>query len=532
MNLRRGLGCWIGAVLLWALPGALAQPASPDCAAGPVATAGGAVCGKVLEQEGRPVFAFLGIPYAESPAGANRWKPPVPKAVWEGRRQATEFGPICPQNFEAPGLPEQSEDCLSLNVWTPDLRPQPQGLPVLVYVHGGAFKLGSSAARIYDGANLAARHGMVVVSFNYRLGALGFLAGVSGLQGNYGLLDQQLALQWVRQNVRAFGGDPDRVTLAGESAGATSVGLHALSMPASRPLFRSVILMSNPLGIPLPTLAQARRTALSYLVATGCDFKRDTLECLRSRPLEAILKAEQSRLLGASVLTGGLANLLTWSPVLDGTVVREPPLEAARRTGLDKPALIGTNADEGILFIAGLGQSRIGLFAYHTLFNVLLGDAGRAVANRYAPGFRADYRQPLEAFVNDYLFHCPARVLAGSAKAPVYLYRFTHPNSLTQWPGAGCAGKACHSDGMPFVFNTLEQVGTPSPAERELAREMGDYIGQFVNGQPLRGARGLEWPAYTPQDGSYLRFDTPTELFRPQDPNCAFLDEVGYPPAR
>lgn len=250
---------WILGVLVCSSLSALAQTTeAAACQTATVKTTGGPVCGKTLEVEGKPVLAFLGIPFAESTAGPNRFQPPVPKAPWTAPFQATQFGNICPQNDDTPGLPSQSEDCLSINIWTPNIDLSKERLPVMVYIYGGAFQFGASAMGLYDGSYLAARHNMVVVSFNYRSGALGFLAGVGGLSGNYGFLDQQLALKWVNQNITDFGGNPGRVTLAGESAGAMSVGLHLFSAPASQPLFQQVVLMSNPLGISYRNLTQAR----------------------------------------------------------------------------------------------------------------------------------------------------------------------------------------------------------------------------------------------------------------------------------
>ncbi|GEM83197.1 carboxylesterase/lipase family protein [Meiothermus hypogaeus] len=492
-------------------------------------TGAGEVCGKTVNVEGRTLSVFLGIPYAESTAGERRWKPPVPKAPWPGRLQATRFGNICPQNLDTSALPPQSEDCLSVNVWTPDLQPQSESLPVLVYIYGGAFETGASAVPIYDGAYLAARHGVVVVSFNYRVGALGFLAGIGDLQGNYGFLDQQLALRWINQNIGAFGGNPNRVTLMGESAGAASVGLHLLSAPASQPLFQQAVMLSNPLGLPYKNLGQARRVGLAYLNATNCRLVRDPVACLRQRPVEAILKGEESRLLSLSVLSEGLANFLTWSPVVDGSVIQQQPLEVAREGGFTKPTVIGTNTDESILFIVGLSKGPVSLLAYSALFNILMGDVGPTIANRYAPRLLRDYREPLEAFVNDYLFYCPNLALARNARAPVYTFRFTHAPSVSLWPGVErCKGRACHGDELPFIFNTLRLRGITNPGEQTLAREMSEYLGQFVKGQPLRGVGGLAWPAFTPNSNPHLRFDIPTQVFQPQNPNCAFLDEIGY----
>ena len=228
------------------------------CSTPAVATKSGPVCGTGRTVGPSSLAAFLGIPFAESTAGANRWMPPFPKAAWTEVRPATAFGPACPQNVFAPGGRPQSEDCLSLNVWRPAASAGTSSagtssdpkLPVMVFIYGGAFVIGSSGEPnpdqpYLDGSSLVAKQKMVVVSLNYRLGPLGFLAGTAGLKGNFGFMDQQLALRWVRDNIAGFGGDSTRVTLSGQSAGAMSVGLHLLSSPSSMPLFRSAIAVAR-----------------------------------------------------------------------------------------------------------------------------------------------------------------------------------------------------------------------------------------------------------------------------------------------
>lgn len=500
---------------------------SDACGTRVVRVEGGEVCGKLVQNEGKTVSAFLGIPYAESTAGERRWQPPVPKAPWTGQFQATKFGDICPQNDSFGVDLPQSEDCLSVNVWTPDTVPDTR-FPVLVWIYGGAYKSGSSAQAIYDGAYLAAQQGMVVVTLNYRVGALGFLAGVGGLDGNYGFLDQQLALKWVNQNITRFGGDPGRVTLAGESAGAAFVSLHMLSAPASQPLFQRAVMMSNPLGLPYKTPEQARKAGLWYLAATGCYFNLRPAECLRRKSVAEILRGETSRYLAVPVLKEGLATFLTWAPTVDGTVLTQQPLAAAQNGGLNKPFLIGTNADEGILFVAGLGQGPVSRVVYGGAASLLLGDAGNRVLPLYAAGEGNDYRPAMERFVSDYLFFCPSQVMARAAKAPVYTYQFTHPPSVTLWSKIpGCRDKACHSEGVPFWFHTIDALGIKQPEEEALSREMSAYWGQFVRGEALTGTRGLEWPQFS-EGERYLRLDIPTAVFQPDKPQCQTLDSIGY----
>ena len=327
----------LGAALMFAVLGsgtAAAQVALSACKGPIAATPAGRLCGARETVDGTPVDAFLGIPFAAPTSGSHRFLPPRPAATWSGVRNATSFGPVCPQTGDQVTGLAVSEDCLSLNVWVPasvaasdtdpaarfeqalremraEQAPNARGaapssapgsggpLPVLVFVHGGGFVHGASSQRLYpggpalyDGARMAATQDIVVVTFNYRIGVLGFLAGAPGVTPNLGLLDQQLALRWVQRNIGAFGGDPARVTLAGESAGAMSAGLQFLSMPSSAGLFRAVILESDPFGLPYRTTEQARLSADLFLLRVGCKLTSDTLACLQRLPLKTILQAQ------------------------------------------------------------------------------------------------------------------------------------------------------------------------------------------------------------------------------------------------
>jgi carboxylesterase type B len=262
----------------------------PDgCTVGPVAVSAGQLCGVQVTSANEAVHLYRGIPYGEDTGGANRWQPPVAKAAWQGTLPATEFGDICAQ--APPGFPSppSSEDCLSLNVWTPaDARGS--SLPVLVFLHGGGFEDGSGSIPLYDGAYLAASQDVVVVTINYRLGALGFLAGYGGLGGNYGLRDQQLALSWVQGNIHAFGGDATSVMLFGESAGAMSTGLHMLSIPSSADLFSAALMESNPAGLPYKPLPEAALFGATLAKVLGCET--GGLDCMRAKTAEEIVAAQ------------------------------------------------------------------------------------------------------------------------------------------------------------------------------------------------------------------------------------------------
>ena len=512
------------------------------CSTAPVMTKAGQICGSV-PLTGSSVAAFLGIPFAESTAGANRFMPPVPKVAWSDVRSATAFADSCPQNPPPPTGLAQSEDCLSLNVWTPSL-PKTEGigggLPVMVFIHGGAFVIGSSSQgfpggtnpdeALYDGSTLAAKQKMVVVTLNYRLGPLGFLAGTAGLKGNFGFMDQQLALRWVQDNIARFGGDPGRVTLSGQSAGAMSVGLHLLSSPTSAGLFQGAIMQSNPLGLPYKNLTEAKRIGDLYLVASGCWLKFRPLECLRSKPLNELITAQKSQLLLTPVLEFGLYTLVTWAPVIDGELILKAPLQAAFDGGLTKPIIIGVNSDEGALFLE-TGDKPLGRFGYNAALITFFGrETAAKVLAAYPFDPSNDNREQLSRLVSDYWFACASRFVVRASKAPVYSYHYKHASSIDLTPGfPACLGKACHGDELPFTFETLGENGF-TPEEAALSSAIASYWGRFVTDQNPGTGDGSSpiWPAVTGADGPRLEVSDGFKIGTFEDHRCGFWDGIGY----
>ena len=508
------------------------------CSSEEVFTSAGPVCGLELEIEDKTVSAFLGIPYAESTAGENRLEPPVPVAQWSQTYRATAFGPACPQNKQVEGI-AQSEDCLSINVWRPAGPALASPLPVLVFIHGGAFVEGSSADplipgepyALYDGAYLAATQNLVVVTLNYRLGVLGFLAGSAGRTGNYGLQDQQLALHWVQDNIAAFGGNPDLVTLAGESAGAMSVGLHLLSVPSSDALFGAAILQSNPFGLPYKTPQQALATAETYLLAVGCKFRFDQAACLKSKPVEALLDAQNNPYLGFAVLDYGLAAFINWAPIIDGDLVVAQPISRALEPGIAKPTLLGTNTDEGTVFFAGPAARPLGNFGYATFARALFGpENAEAVLRTYPPTGTGDNTGRIIEVSTDYIFTCSNRAAAQRTQAPLYLYEFAHAPSFNIWTDVGrCATEACHGDELAFVFHSAAGERSFTAEEATLSKTMVDYWGSFASAlhNPNR-LSPVRWPDIRSGE-AYLRLGlTPaTEVLDTEA--CAFWDALGYP---
>ncbi len=334
--------CAVLIVLTLTAAGAQAVDTGPATAAWSPHTApilrieGGAVRGAAVSG----VYQFLGLPYAAPPTGELRWRPPQPPREWDGVRDATKFGPSCPQPASpfAPPAPF-SEDCLYLNVYTPTLR-RDGDRPVLVWIHGGGFT--EDGARNYDGSKLAA-DGTVVVTINYRLGALGFLAHPAlaarpgGPAGNYGLMDQIAALRWVRRNIGQFGGDPHNVTIAGQSAGGVSV-LDLLVSHRSRGLFQRAIVQSGAFALTQQPLVAAEAAGKAFAAQAGCPDQ--TAECLRHLPVDALV----SNFPGAAI-----------PGVIDGKILTESIGTALAAGQFARvPILNGNNHLEELIFVAGL----------------------------------------------------------------------------------------------------------------------------------------------------------------------------------
>src|SRR6516164_4452079 len=437
------------AALTLAATGATAAKAGAAASAhggGPIVTTDdGAVRGVVVPGG----YTFRGLPYAAPPTGNLRWRPPAPPAEWQGVRDATQFAPSCPQPVPNPSLPPGplSEDCLYLNVNTPVLpgsdggnqlrRGSDQdgggGLPVIVWIHGGG--LTKDAGRNYDPAKLAA-DGVVVVTVNYRLGALGLLAHPAlasrpgGPSGNYGLMDQQAALRWVRDNIAGFGGNPDNVTIAGESAGGLSV-LAQLVSTGARGLFQKAIIESGSFALNQQPLADAEAAGEAFATAAGCPGQTaQTAQCLRNLPASNLLTP----------------NFVGIPGVVDGKVLTEP-IGAALAAGrfARVPVLNGTNHDEERLFVDGLGVTVSGgSFVpipyqpvtpdnYQANIAAVLGvSAGRAaaIAAEYPPSPSPLTDASLSTLVSDANFACPALQVdqQTARRVPTFAYEFNDDN--------------------------------------------------------------------------------------------------------
>jgi len=435
---------------------------------------------------------FAGIPYAAPPVGPLRWQPPQPAPPWSEVRDATRVGPRCMQDMSDLELGRQTdEDCLTVNVWTPP--PSKELRPVMVWIHGGGFSSGSGG--VYDSRWLAGRGDIVVVTLNYRLGALGFLAhpslGAPGAIGNYGLADQQTALRWVHDNIAAFGGDPDKVTIAGESAGGMSVCDHLVA-PGSAGLFRAAIIQSAPCQAQL-ALPEAERISVDYARDAGCGDPATAAECLRALPADKLRDPVWYARIGDDTLSGPVTGTATL-PI-------DPMTAFASGRAAKVPVMIGGNRDEFTLFVA-LQYLRQGKEfppeEYPHLLSATFGADAPAVAARY-PLERYGGSTPLaySATVTDGVFACVAERMSDELAGtnPVYAYEFNDRNPPMPEPFRTLPFPvgASHSLELRYLFDV---GGAPpmDPAQQALSNQMIDYWSRFVaTGDPAAdGQPG--WP--------------------------------------
>ena len=514
----------------------------------PIQTRAGKVSGRY--EEDNQIAVFKGIPYARPPVGQLRWKPPQPVASWDGVRPAESFG-SAPVQLEAEfelfldalvegqgwgwlkenlvklllnfaPQPEQSEDCLYLNIRTPAPDPEAR-LPVMVWIHGGDHQDGSAANVLYD-SNALAQRDVVLVSINYRLGLMGYFAhpqlseesdgAEAGVSGNYGTLDQIAALRWVQENVRAFGGDPDDVTIFGESAGGESVA-HMMTSPLARGLFHKAIMQSPANG---GQMRHLRRPFLGY--RAGEDVGRtfadhfvppgdDQIDRLRQIPPDDLYSLARKR------------EFHVFYPLIDGYVLEKSPFEAfLDGEQAQTPLLLGSNADEGTLLyplvrapLPGLGAQEIPPGESAGVVREAFGQDAEALLAHY-PGLKEGDPEAAErasaALLGDSLIGAPVHFYAlhaAQAGQPTFLYIFTRtPPSPNQTAGA------YHAAELPFVHDTGLPFFDKTVGDEALTRIIGDYWTQFAkNGDPNADPHP-HWPAFNPDDQRWMRLEPGQKL--------------------
>jgi para-nitrobenzyl esterase len=513
------------------LVGTSAKPAGTDYAKA-VPTESGLVSG--VGGRDPSVTVYKGIPYAAAPVGALRWRPPAPAPAWKGVRKADRFGHSCPQPPEfGPAVEDMSEDCLTLNIWTGS-RTESQPRPVLVWIYPGGFIGGSGSDPLFDGEGLA-RKGVIVVTFNYRLGVLGFLATPelsgesareSGHQasGNYGLLDDIAVLKWVQRNIAAFGGDPKRVTIAGESAGAGSVGFLAIS-PLAKGLFQHAISESHArdprdpelryLSVSYRLMKPAEEGGARFVEAKGT---RD-LAALRAMPWQKVVDGSNTIDAGIETLSNGKPPL--FRPVIDGWVLPKTYDET-----------LAAHAQNKVVYIAGSNRDETGAVP-ETAFAALRartgpGRAGMPQVNVTLDGFRKSAQAKFGALAEEFLKLYPAsnddeaalvssdaardnsristwswaRAWSKGSGHPVYTYFWTH---APPGPDAAMRG-AYHGSEINYALGNL--YGTKRPwtdEDRRIAETMSSYWANIVKTGSPNGAGLPDWPAYDAAASSVMR---------------------------
>ncbi|MGE7612596.1 carboxylesterase/lipase family protein [Paenibacillus sp. NPDC101420] len=468
--------------------------------------------GKLQGREEDGVNVWRGIPFAAPPVGELRFRAPQPPEAWSGIRDASEFGPVSHQPADTRGTrfggltPRHSEDCLYLNVWSP--ASPGEALPVMFWIHGGTFVTGAGSQPQFDGTSFAKNGNVVLVTINYRLGPFGFMHLSSlgdGFASNQGLLDQIAALEWVKLNIAAFGGDPQRVTVFGESAGSMSIAA-LLAMPAAKGLFAGAIMQSGAAQT-LPN-QQGKDIAVALLTELGISPDGDT-SLLNTFSAEQIIEAATRMTIK---LTGGSIGML-FQPVIDGDTLPVDPAQAvAEGSAQGIPLLIGTNRDEGNLFFRGETPGADFDESLKALEQMMGTGSLAEVASHYSSTWEGQAE-----ILTDLYFWGTSISLAENqlAYAPVWMYRFDGTV-----PGHPLLNKAVHGAEIVYAFNNLSHVtrlGVEiTPAMQKLAESMHTaWIAFAHRGNPATSE--LSWPEYNLEERPTLIFDE--EMRVTQDPD-------------
>lgn len=515
------------------------------CASVTVNTESGPIVGTSSDSLGN---IFLGVPYATPPLGDLRFAAPEAHATWSTPLDCTEQKAGCIQECTLPDAfcpPSTSEDCLFLNIYTPH-GATPGSVPVMVFIHGGNFRQGYNGGDLMDLQALANKVNAVFVVPQYRMGAMGFLyTSLAGIKGNFGILDQRMALQWVQNNIKNFGGDPGRVTLTGQSAGGCSTMIHMLDDNAKGLFHQAMVQSSACVSLPLRSPLAAESLGAAFMSNVSCS----SLKCLRAKTAQEVLDAQ---LIAANKIWTDAGHLLElfqpFEPTYgtDDTTITEQPLDMIHAGNFPHvPLLAGAVTDEAVPFVYSAFKNPMPSWEARTLLDVVFGlKTANKLPDLYPITNKEDAREWVIQIVSDFLFTCPTRNMTqvfAKAGLPAFMYRYAHvsPEGPAVWGKEykECWDRACHAAEIPFYFDTVALItGNITAGEAVLQDQMSSYLGNYIHGSSPNEAGDTslpEWPAQgdRPVD---LHLDA-TETIATTAPDyvsrgkyCDFWDSVGY----
>ncbi|CAF0874795.1 unnamed protein product [Adineta ricciae] len=491
--------------------------------------------GDVLGVQTATARIFYGIPFAKSPVGNLRWNPPVPISAWAPDvLNATSRAPACPQP-RCGGIPSIlcptsfSEDCLYLNIFTPLQQNSSSStpLPVMIFIPGGNFQYLDASIPVYESEHLVNSTNVIIALIQFRLGVLGFLAtgtGPNDIVGNYGILDQRLAIAWIKANIASFGGDPQQITLFGQSAGAQSVALHHVT-PEMQSYFQASIVQSAPMAIPFRTYAEY--IAPSVLLAEQLNCTPNDISCLRRQTYEAITIAQTKV---NSMLTSFKFLLFfePWVPVIDNSIVKGQLMDLVQNTSFPlKPMVIGTLTEEAVFYIYEAWSTPISVPLYMEVLLFTFHENAIKVFERYPPSPSGDQRALMSRLATEWVFACPTRVY--SRKAATYSYVFGFPLDFDGWENETfCNNHVCHAGELPYTFESAWINFTD--AGRRVSKSMATYWTNFAKSHDVNqpDTAALTWPNPS-ADKYYLYFQDPLDVRKDYiKDECDFWDQIGY----
>lgn len=456
-------------------------------------------------------------------------------------------GPGCPQHCELPPHtcpPTQSEDCLILNVFSPAGSTNTSMLPVMLFIHGGNYKQGYAGGLLYDGNWLSSHHDVVVVVIQYRLGALGFLYTPNGIDGNYGIQDQQMAFKWVQANIQAFGGDPARVTGFGQSAGAMSMAVHLIT-ESSKGLFQNAILESEPFGLPYRTPATWEPAAKALAKYSGCSTSGDFDSCLMEASYETLISSQvevEKDLLAD--LSDMLQLFLPWTPTVGTDMLPNQPMGVWQNGDVhDVPITIGTVWNEATVFVYEAFKKAISKTEYDVVLGLIFGLGDAIAIGEHFPvpaNETHDARLTAAKVATQALFTCATRnvslVVSEKHTSPYHVYHYDHLASFgkLEW-GTNfsiCWTEVCHAAELAFVWHpNATKVGSAyTPQEQILSQSIETYWTNVAKTGSPGTFNGLTWPQFDAATQQTIKFETPANIVQDHyfEDICAFWDNLGW----